>query len=150
MHCFAGMSPAQQDMISEHPKSEALFVEGAFRLWLHDKQVNYYVLRGGAIPRPPPPQGDDDDVTKLKNWALGEVDPNWCVKIPNVHQQEDASIFGCCATGTSSKDSLLSWIRFLQLENMDLENVPILFNLTSPLGEVIPILEEMNVDFRKK
>ena len=44
---------------------------------------------------------------------------------------------GCCATGTSTKDSLLSWVRFLQRENPDLEDIPILFSLTSPIGPVV-------------
>ena len=42
-------------------------------------------------------------------------------------------------TGTSSRDSLLSWIRFLQRDNPDLENIPILFTLQSPIGEVVPL-----------
>ena len=46
-------------------------------------------------------------------------------------------ILGCCATGTSTKDSLLSWVRFLQRENPDLEGIPILFSLTSPIGPVV-------------
>ena len=44
--------------------------------------------------------------------------------------------------GTSSRDSLLSWIRFLQRDNPDLENIPILFTLHSPLGPVVPLSEE--------
>ena len=35
--------------------------------------------------------------------------------------QEDGTILGCCATGTSTKDSLLSWVRFLQRQNPDLQ-----------------------------
>ena len=42
-------------------------------------------------------------------------------------------------SGTSSRDSLLSWIRFLQRDNPDLENIPILFTLQSPLGSVVPL-----------
>ena len=45
-------------------------------------------------------------------------------------------------TGTSSRDSLLSWIRFLQRDNPDLENIPILFTLHSPLGPIVPLSEE--------
>ena len=62
--------------------------------------------------------------------------------MPNIHEQEDATLLGVCATGTSSKDSLLSWIRFLQRENPELKDVPIIFSLTSPLGPVVPLSEE--------
>lgn len=65
--------------------------------------------------------------------------------MPTVHEQEDGCVFGCCATGTSSKDSLLSWVRFLQRENPDLQDIPILFTLSSPLGPVIPVSEDGTV-----
>jgi len=44
-------------------------------------------------------------------------------------QQVDGSILACCATGTSTRDTLLSWIRFLQRENpgTNLINVFFLF-----------------------
>ena len=48
--------------------------------------------------------------------------------------------------GTSSRDSLLSWIRFLQRDNPDLENIPILFTLHSPLGTVVPLSEDSSGD----
>ena len=121
-------------------------------------QVNYFILRGEAVPRPPPTVGDVDDTTKIKNWLHGENEPHdlvrYCLalsiltakyvqisifRLPNVHEQVDGTILGCCATGTSSKDSLLSWVRFLQRDNPDLENIPILFTLNSPLGTVIPV-----------
>jgi signaling intermediate in Toll pathway protein len=54
----------------------------------------------------------------------------------------DGSIIACCATGTSTRDSLLSWVRFLQRDNPALENIPILFTLHSPLGPVVPLSEE--------
>lgn len=72
----------------------------------------------------------------------GEVSVTDLVREPNKHEQVDGSIFACCATGTSSKDSLLSWIRFLQRDNPDLEEIPILFVLSSPLGQVIPVTDE--------
>ena len=62
--------------------------------------------------------------------------------VPIVHEQEDGTILAACATGTSSRDSLLSWIRFIQKENPDMENIPILFTLRSPLGPVVPLSEE--------
>ena len=60
----------------------------------------------------------------------------------NSHEQEDGTILAVCATGTSSKDSLLSWVRLLQVENPDLENIPVLFTLTTPHSNVVPLTEE--------
>lgn len=48
---------------------------------------------------------------------------------PTIHEQIDATIFANCATGTSTKDSLLSWIRCLQKSNPVLGEIPIIFTL---------------------
>jgi signaling intermediate in Toll pathway protein len=64
------------------------------------------------------------------------------VRRPSVHEQDDGTIFAMCATGTSSRDSLLSWIRSLEINNNPvLAKVPVLFTSKSPLGAVIPIDE---------
>ena len=86
-------------------------------------------------------------VTSLKSatfFRYGERDERVPDALPyaNEHEQEDGTILAVCATGTSSKDSLLSWVRLLQMENPDLENIPILFSLTTPQSNVVPLSEE--------
>ena len=49
----------------------------------------------------------------------------------NDHQQEEGTILGMCVSGTSSKDSLITWIRCLQEKNPKLERIPIVFKLHS-------------------
>lgn len=50
----------------------------------------------------------------------------------SIHQQDDGTIYAICATGTSSKDSLLSWIRLLQKhDNPVLGHMPVLFKFRS-------------------
>ncbi|QQP39890.1 Evolutionarily conserved signaling intermediate in Toll pathway_ mitochondrial, partial [Caligus rogercresseyi] len=132
----------QQRLLSHLPKDKALFVEGGFRVWLHKTMVTYFILRGEPSQRILP-QGDPDDVeSDFKLWMHGERDSTSLTRPLSVHEQEDGTILAVCATGTSSKDSLLSWIRFLQRENPEIENIPILFTLTSPLGPVIPLDSE--------
>ena len=58
-----------------------------------------------------------------------------------MHEQEDGTILAVCATGTSSRDSLLSWVRSLEVTNPNLSKMAVLFTLTSPLGPVIPVTE---------
>lgn len=68
------------------------------------------------------------DVSKIKIpfWDKQEV------ALPHtVHEQNDGTYFAMCATGTSTKDSLLSWIRCLQKTNPSLNIIPIIFRLTS-------------------
>lgn len=58
-------------------------------------------------------------------------------KVPSVHEQEDGIVLAVCATGTSSKDSLLSWIRLLEKDdNANLSEIPIVFTLRSGSKEV--------------
>lgn len=59
------------------------------------------------------------------------------VTYPSVHEQDDGVIFALCATGTSSKDSLLSWIRLLEKDgNPILATVPVVFSIRSGEKEI--------------
>lgn len=54
----------------------------------------------------------------------------------SIHQQDDGTIFAICATGTSTKDSLLSWVRLLEKHgNPNLANVSVLFKFKSPVND---------------
>jgi evolutionarily conserved signaling intermediate in Toll pathway len=59
----------------------------------------------------------------------------------SVHEQNDGTIFAICCTGTSTKDSLLSWIRLLEKDgNPDLATIPVLFKFRSPIAnQLVPI-----------
>lgn len=72
--------------------------------------------------------------------------------IPSVHEQDDGVIFSVCATGTSSKDSLLSWIRHLEKNgNPNLGQIPIVFTLKTGVKEVTNIEENKdNKDLQEK
>lgn len=60
----------------------------------------------------------------------------------SVHEQDDGTFYAACATGTSTKDSLLSWIRCLQIKNPILKNIPVVFSFKSSVKEKF-YLEEM-------
>jgi len=144
----SGQSFNQQDLLENLKPGTALYVEGAFRVWLKENQVSYFILRGPPVPAPPPPNVDNDDLNIITRWMDGEKSPaGTVVKVPSVHEQEDGTILAVCATGSSSRDSLLSWIRVLEQSNPNLANMAVLFTLTSPLGPVIPIKEETNLSF---
>jgi len=137
----SGQSPDQQHLISKLPEGTALYVEGGFRVWLRDSQVTYFILRGPAAAPPPPVEGDEDDLHAVRRWMDGVKGEEPLVNLPTVHEQVDGTILGCCATGTSSRDSLLSWVRTLEKENPHLEKMVVMFTLQSPLGPVIPVTE---------
>lgn len=75
------------------------------------------------------------DVSNIKFSLFNMMPPkpSHLMKLQSVHEQDDGVIFAVCATGTSSKDSLLSWIRLMEKDdNANLADIPILFKLRSP------------------
>lgn len=54
----------------------------------------------------------------------------------SIHQQDDGTIYAICASGTSTKDSLLSWIRLLETNgNPSLAHIPVLFKFRTPVDD---------------
>ena len=45
----SGQSPVQRDMIRFLPKTKALYVEGAFRVWLREAQVTSLMMSYGQV-----------------------------------------------------------------------------------------------------
>nr|CAH7760322.1 unnamed protein product [Callosobruchus chinensis] len=98
-------------------------------------------------PNPPPEEKDVnlDDVSNLKVSLFNLKPPvgKGITKIPSVHEQDDGTIFSLCATGTSSQDSLLSWIRHLENDgNPKLGEVQVVFTLRTGSKEVAKVGEE--------
>jgi len=144
----SGQSFNQRELLENLKSGTALYVEGAFRVWLKENQVSYFILRGPPVPALPPPTVDNDELSIITRWMDGDKSPaGTVVRVPSVHEQEDGTILAVCATGSSSRDSLLSWIRVLETTNPNLANMAVLFTLTSPLGPVVPIKEETNLSF---
>ncbi|XP_054735901.1 evolutionarily conserved signaling intermediate in Toll pathway, mitochondrial [Anastrepha obliqua] len=138
----SGMSVEQSQLLRVHERHKAIYIEGPFLIWLRNRSINYFTLR--ADPDPDFLQSlqedheDTDDVSKLGAPFFGTAMPrpqNQVGKNRSVHQQEDGTIFAICATGTSTKDSLLSWIRLLEINgNPALGEIPVLFRFTSAVA----------------
>ncbi|CAL8086830.1 unnamed protein product [Orchesella dallaii] len=129
----SGQSPEQQKLIETHPPERPIFVEGAFRLWLKGMCMNYFILR--AEPKPLPNiKKDVDDVGDIPS-VFEEEFIDAVAPVATVHEQEDGVILGVCCTGSSSRDSVVSWIRFLEQSNPRLgKDISVLFTLKSPIG----------------
>ncbi|KAL3877888.1 hypothetical protein ACJMK2_035532 [Sinanodonta woodiana] len=126
----SAMSPKQEELINSHPVDEPVYVEGGFTTWIRNKCLTYFILRSAT----PVITQKDEKEKDLFNWTLFFEDENRTdlVPKPSVHEQEDGTVLGMCITGTGSKDSLVAWIRYLQLHNPKLEKIPIVFTLRSP------------------
>lgn len=42
----SAQSPKQKQLLEEHNTKQPIYVEGAFRVWIKDKPVNYFMLKG--------------------------------------------------------------------------------------------------------
>lgn len=125
------MSPSQKELLAVQPNDKPLVIEGPFNVWFSTTSIDYFVLKGPPIKRDIIHK-DTDDVSNFEN----PYDKVGAYKIPvTVHEEEDGTYYAMCATGTSTKDSLLSWIRILEEENSALKRIPVVFKLKSKVKE---------------
>ncbi|CAL7941246.1 unnamed protein product [Xylocopa violacea] len=125
------MSRSQQELLAVQPIDKSLIVEGPFIIWVDKYYIDYYVLKGDPIKR----EIIYDDFHDISNLKIPFWEKHY-FKIPlTVHEQEDGVYYAMCATGTSSKDSLLSWIRCLQKTNPILKKIPVTFKFRSASNE---------------
>ena len=76
-------------------------------------------------------------IVETFNWSMFEEEKPKELEIPpSVHEQEDGTVLAMCITGTSTKESLAAWIRFLERSNEKLSQIPVVFRLRSPQAEV--------------
>lgn len=132
----SGQSIEQKELLSNHKKEVAIFIEGPFLIWLRNKSVNYFILRGDSSYKRENISDDEyDDVSKfdVPLFGFARPQPNKLTLKRSIHDQDDGVIYAVCCTGVSTKDSLLSWVRLLQKDdNPNLENLAILFKFKSP------------------
>ncbi|KAJ8897267.1 hypothetical protein PR048_002613 [Dryococelus australis] len=135
----SGQSPKQKELLGSHQRNMPVYIEGPFRLWLRNLSINYFIMRADPKPRPRSAY-DPDDVTSLKIPFFSEPkERKEVAAVRSVHEQDEGTILAVCATGTSSRDSLLSWVRLQEGDgNPALSEVPVLFKLRSPAGDVVP------------
>ncbi|CAF4844999.1 unnamed protein product [Pieris macdunnoughi] len=146
----SGQSRIQKLLLAEQPIEEPLVIKGPYYVYLRDQSVTYFTLLGKIRPEPKD-DIDWDDVSKIEkpSGIPGFIGKTTLPSIKcTVHEQDDGTILAICATGTSSRDSLLSWIRLLEKhDNPLLANIPVIFTLLAPpsdvsLQETQPALQE--------
>ncbi|EZA62739.1 hypothetical protein DMN91_007686 [Ooceraea biroi] len=124
----SAMSRLQEELLARHPVDSPIFVEGPYLEWVADQCIDYFVLRAEPTTQKKRVYEDIDDVSDIRIpfWDYKEL-----ITPLTVHEQSDGTYFAVCATGTSTKDSLLSWIRCLQKRNPVLISIPVVFKLSS-------------------
>lgn len=131
-----GQSPQQQELIREHPTNKPIRIEGPFSIYLRSSSISYFVLRAEPVPIRVI-EVDSDDVSNIPITVFGEKPYSDEVKPSTLHEQTDGIILAIGATGTSTRDSLLSWLRILQVQNPKLTEIPVVFTLRAPSKSLV-------------
>jgi len=140
-----GQSCHQRDHISEHPVTKPFYVDGPFREWIVDQNLSYFVLLADARADKWYGDIDSSEPETADEWA------NWTtkfnsefpesrkalMKMPTIHEQPEGTILSIAVTGSSTKDSLICWIQFLQRMNPKLEKIPVVFRLAHGIKDLV-------------
>jgi signaling intermediate in Toll pathway protein len=140
----SAQSPSQKELIEEISPDQPLYVEGAFRVWLKDQQLLFHYLRADNRDKVNPMQPEDKDPLDVTNipfhlYGSSQSADNVLMTQKGIHKQADGTILAICATGTSSRDSLLSWIRILQTSNPKMDHLNVIFTLKAPPVDLEPV-----------
>ncbi|GAB1598995.1 evolutionarily conserved signaling intermediate in Toll pathway, mitochondrial-like [Argonauta hians] len=147
----SAQSPSQQELLSKHDESTPLTVVGGHTVWLRNVLQTYFTLIAEKMPNDSPKllgtekesKESEEDDTDWEIFSEKEAH-NQVSLLSNIHQQPEGTVLSMCITGTSTKASLVTWIRGLQKSNPKLEKIPVVFKLKTP--ETLPevSLEEPN------
>ncbi|KAI1293535.1 Evolutionarily conserved signaling intermediate in Toll pathway, mitochondrial [Halotydeus destructor] len=144
----SAQSVSQKELIEEMKPHQPLYVEGSYRVWLRDKSISYFVLRADnpeSLRRSGQEEDDDPyDVSNIPINMYGRSKEKALTQQKAIHQQPDGTYLAICATGTSSRDSLLSWIRLLEGANRNLQNLQVIFNQRAPQTSLSTLNEEVS------
>ncbi|OQV20275.1 Evolutionarily conserved signaling intermediate in Toll pathway, mitochondrial [Hypsibius exemplaris] len=142
------MCPDQRKLISEHVSDKPLYVDGEYSVHLREEFLKYFILRDepqellDAGPTPAPEPYYELDCRPDWDLFFKVENPKEYAPLPTLHEQEDGNILAICITGTSSQDSLRSWLSCLARTNPRIAQVPIHFRIRSIQMDTEIITEE--------
>lgn len=123
----SGQSKTQQLLIDWLPEEATLYVDGGYRLWLKDRAITYFTLT--TEPFRQFEEKHYDDVSNLKSLLIPKQPDR------TVHEEDNAVILGVACSGTSTPDSMLSWIRALSKTCPRLKQLQILFRVSQSVRD---------------
>lgn len=134
-------SPLQQEMIERLDPKTILYIEEAGTSYVGTNFLSYFTLKlhdsEEVIAKRNEPVIPSFNYNKLKMQFFGKPIKEKLEEINSINQVGDGHILGMAITGTSSHDSVLSWLKLMQQRNPNLKNINIVFKLKRPVSEIV-------------
>lgn len=127
-------SPIQQSVIEQLDEKTIVRVESGGLTYVGDDSISYYVLKADVNEykndtQRPALSSVTFDANKLKFSFFGKPISEKLYELNHIHHTKNYQILAIGMTGTSSNDSLVSWIKHLQISNPKLNKLSILYNV---------------------
>lgn len=147
-------SPLQQAIIERLDPSTLLYIENQGVTYVNDDYLSYFVLKvyddEETIKRRAEQKESDYNFNTLKMRFFGKPIKEKLEDMDKVHHIDDGHILGIAITGTSSQDSLLSWLKLLQQRNPKLNSLNVVFKAIRPTMEVLDPGNDPDADQRRQ
>lgn len=131
-------SPSQRELIYQLDPEMLLYVEGPLKVWLKHHSITYFILTADPKLVKEDAPVDPNDIARLPLNFYGKSRKEALLSNKSIHVQEDGIILALAATGTSSRDSLLSWVRILEQLNPVMKERRVVFKIQAPVTQVEP------------
>ena len=142
-------SPAQKAIIARLDEDSTLFLEDCGLAYVGDRFLSYYALKSYDSAeelerRKQRRQKPEYNYNTLNMKFYGKPIREKMQEQEEAHYVDNGYILGICITGTSSQDSLLSWLKILQTRNPKLKKLNVVFRMSRQTPELIEYKQQSN------
>jgi len=134
-------SPTQQAIIEKLDDKTILHIEEGGLTWVGRDALSYYLLKYYVEPAVVeekakiPKENFNMNILQMKFY--GKPIREKLAEAEEKHYADNAYILSICMTGTSSQDSLSSWLKFLQQRNPKLNKLNVIFKMPRKVPEIV-------------
>lgn len=134
-------SPTQQSIIERLPAGSVLYVEEGGNSYIDDKYLTYFTLKyyldeKAAAEKDRLPERDFNYHT-VKVQFYGRPIREKIKELEDEYYMDGGYLLSTAISGTSSQDSLLSWMKLLQERNPNLNKLSVVFRMARQTPEMI-------------
>lgn len=136
-------SPIQKSILDRLDKKNILYLEESGTVYVEEKYLSYFTLKvyddEETIKRRKVVPEKDYNFNTIKMSFYGKPLQEKLKEIEGVHHVDNCYILATGITGTSSHDSILSWLKLLQRRNPNLRNLNVVLKLKRPTNDLIDL-----------